>query len=75
MFLIRNIYLCIIYTPNLGLAITILVREGEHSFVGNIEGARESIKGARGSTEGARGSSEGAERAAEGSEKRMHALP
>lgn len=53
----------IIYTPSLGLPITLPGREREQGrFRGSSEGARGSIEGARGSTVGARGSAEGAER-------------
>ena len=52
-----NIYIYIIYTPNLGLEIAVPGREREQGrFRGSIEGARGSREGARGSREGARGS-------------------
>jgi len=43
----------IIYTPNLGLGITVFVREREQGrFRGSSGGARGSTEGARGSTMG-----------------------
>jgi hypothetical protein len=51
-----NIYIYIIYTPNLGLEIAILGLEREHSrFRGSTEGAREA-GGSRREQEGAGGS-------------------
>ena len=61
------IYICIIYTPNLGLEITVLGREREHSrFRGSSEGARGRSERAPREHEGVRGSTGGAERATEG---------
>ena len=65
-----GIHICIIYTPNLGLRITIPGREREQGrFRGSTKGAkgrsggaRASIEGARGSTGEHRGSTEGAPR-------------
>lgn len=51
---IPHMYICIVYTPNPGLAIAVFVQEREHSrFRGSREGAGESSEGAGGSTEGA----------------------
>ena len=62
-----DIYIYIIYTPNLGLEIAIPGREREQGrFRGSSEGVRGSSEGARGSSEGARGSSEGARESIEG---------
>jgi len=56
-----GIYIYIIYTPNLGLGITLPGREREQGrFRGSREGARGSSEGVRGSSKGVRGSSEGA---------------
>ena len=58
---IIQIYICIIYTPNLGLAITFPGREKEQGrFRGSTKRARGSIEGAQESIEGARGSTGGA---------------
>jgi len=44
------IYICIIYTPNLGFGVAVLDREREQSrFRGSNEGAEGSSEGARGS--------------------------
>ena len=52
----RSRYICIIYTPNLGLGIAILGQEREQGrFRGSSEGARGSNEGARGSTMGSAG--------------------
>ena len=49
-----HIYICIIYTPNLGWGITVPGREREQGrFRGSIEGAPGSSEGAPGSSEGA----------------------
>jgi len=46
-----ELYIYIIYTPNLGFAIAVFVREREQGrFRGSTEGARGHSKGARGST-------------------------
>jgi len=58
-----NVYIYIIYTPNLGLEITVSVREREQ---GRFRGSSE---GAVGSNEGEGGSSEGALREQRGSKK------
>ena len=59
----NNIYIYIIYTPNLGLRNAVSVQEREQGrFRGSSEGAKESIKGAGGAPreqEGARGSTMG----------------
>ena len=60
---IPDIYIYIIYTPNLGLEIAVPGREKEQGrFRGSSEGAKGSNEGAKGSTKGARGSTEGARR-------------
>ena len=44
----RNIYICIIYIPNLGLTIADVGQEREQSrFRGSMEGAKRSTGGAR----------------------------
>jgi len=58
----QNVYICIIYTPNLGLGIALFDRDREHGrFTGSTEGARGSTKGARESSGGVRGSTKGAQ--------------
>jgi len=50
----HRVYIYIIYTPNLGLGITVFDQEREQGcFRGSNEGARGSTGGARGSTGGA----------------------
>ena len=61
------VYICIIYTPNLGLTIADVGQEREQSrFRGSMEGAKRSTGGARESIEGAQRSSEGARGRSEG---------
>ena len=55
-----NIYICIVYTPNLGLAVVIFDWEREQDrFRGSTERARRSIKRVEGSIEGIGGRTEG----------------
>jgi len=50
----KNIYIYIIYTPNLEFRITVFDREREQGrFRGSSEGVRESTEGVGGSTKGA----------------------
>ena len=59
--LVRELYIYIIYTPNLGLEIAVPGRESEQGrFRGSTEGAGGSTEGAGGSNEGAWESNEGA---------------
>ena len=52
---ITHIYICIIYTPNLGLGIAIFDREREHGrFRGSSEGAGGSSEGSTGEHQGSR---------------------
>jgi hypothetical protein len=68
---LRNLYIYIIYTPNLGLGIAVSVREREQGrFRGSSEGARGRSKEALRKHGGARGSTEGASGGAKGRSKR-----